>query len=172
MEINPGGTQATVECQELQMEEADVDAVGWSEDRYGDRRLVVRRRRGAKKRTPDSVASRQKSSTARKRVIRRAIPAMRKGHMRKSPGKNSVAIGASRRKMLDKRQRNNSECEDGRVGRDLKKRLSLRMRRTSDRCYRKSIKLEMANLIFVSTTGVQGAKDWTFWLEAAVTRQP
>jgi hypothetical protein len=28
MEINPGGTQATVECQELQMEEADVDAVG------------------------------------------------------------------------------------------------------------------------------------------------
>jgi hypothetical protein len=28
MEVNPEETQAAVECQELQMEEADVDAVG------------------------------------------------------------------------------------------------------------------------------------------------
>jgi hypothetical protein len=88
---------------------------------------------------------------------------VRKEHMRKGPGKNNVAWGAYRRKMLDKRQRNNSECEDGGSDRDLKKRLRLRMRWTSDRCYRKPTKLEMANLIFGSTTGVQGANDWTFW---------
>jgi hypothetical protein len=137
------------------MEEGDVDAVGSSEDRYGDRRLVVRRRRGAKTRIQDNVGSWQKSSAARKRVICRAVPAVRKGHMRKGPGKNNVARGASRRKMLDKRQRNNSECEDGRLGRDLNKRLSLRMRRTSVRCYRKPMKLEMANLVFGSATEVK-----------------
>jgi hypothetical protein len=81
--------------------------------------------------------------------------------MHKGPGKNNVARGASKRKMVDKRQRNNSECEDGRLGRDLKKRLCLR--RTSDRCYRKPMKRERANVIFGSTTGVQGANDWTFW---------
>jgi hypothetical protein len=49
--------------------------------------------------------------------------------MRKIPGKINVARGATKGKMLDKRQRNNSECEDGRVGRDLKKRLQVQMRR-------------------------------------------
>jgi hypothetical protein len=156
---------ATLEATEaaVQREKINVDDIGSSEDRCEEQRLVVRRRRGAKKRTQDSVGSRQKSSAARKRVIRRPHSAVRKGHIRKGPGKNNVARGASRGKLLDNRQRNNSECEDGRLGRDLKKRLSLRMRRTSDRCYRKPMKLEMANLIFGSTTGVQDVTYWTFW---------
>jgi hypothetical protein len=104
MEINPEETQATVEYQELQMEEADAENIGSSEDRFGDRRLGVRRRRGAKKRSQDSVGSRQKVSAVRKRVIRRAVPAVRKGQMRKSPGKDNVARGATRRKTLEKRQ--------------------------------------------------------------------
>jgi hypothetical protein len=91
LEANPEETEAAVECQELQMEEADVDAVGSSQDRYGYQRLAVRRRQGAKKRSQDSVGSRQKSPAARKRVILRAVLAVRKEHMRKGPGKNNVA---------------------------------------------------------------------------------
>jgi hypothetical protein len=140
-----------------------VDAVGSSEDRYGDRRLVMWRRRGAKKQTQDNVESRQKSSTARKRVIRCAVPAVRKRHKCKGPGKNNVARGASRRNMLDKRQRNNSECEDGRLGRDFKNQLRMRMRRTSGRNFRKPMQLDMANLIFGSRSEVKDVVYWRFW---------
>jgi hypothetical protein len=51
---------------------------------------------GLKKRSQDSVGSRQKSSAARKRVIRRAVPAVRKGNIRKGRGKDSAARIASR----------------------------------------------------------------------------
>jgi hypothetical protein len=107
-----------VEQQDLFKEEINLENIGSSEDRSGYQRLVVRRRRGANKRTQDSVGSRQKLSAARKRVIRRAIPAARKGNIRKGPGRNSVERVHPKSKMLDKKQRNNSECEDGRVGRD------------------------------------------------------
>jgi hypothetical protein len=137
MEINPEETQAAVECQELQMEEDDAGNIGSSEDRSGYKRLAVRRRRGAKKRTQDSVGSRQKVSAASKRVIRRAIPAVRKGNICKCPGKDNVARGASRRKTLEERQRNNYECKNGRWDRDFKKRLCLRMKTTSERITRK-----------------------------------
>jgi hypothetical protein len=118
MEASLEATEAAGERQELFKEGTNFENIGSSAARFGDQRLVVRRRRGAKKRAQDSVGSRQKSSVARKRVIRRAVSAVRKGHMRKGPGKNNVARGASRGKMLDKKQRNNSECEDGRLGRD------------------------------------------------------
>jgi hypothetical protein len=91
MEINPEETWAAVECQELQMEEADVDAVVSSADRCEEQRLAARNRREAKKRTQDSVGSRQKVSAARKRVIRLAIPAVQKGNILKDPGKDSSA---------------------------------------------------------------------------------
>jgi hypothetical protein len=142
-------TEAAMERQELFKEETNFDNVGSSEDRSEDQRLAVRRRRGAKKRSQDSVGSRQEISAARKRVVRRAIPAVRKGHIRKSPGKNNVARGASRGKMLDKKQRNNSECEDGRAGCDFKKRLYLRMKRTSERVTRKPRELtSLLGLLF------------------------
>jgi hypothetical protein len=59
-------TEATVVGQELFIQEMNIDNIGSLEDRYGDRCLAVRRRRGAKKRIQDSVGSRQKSSAARK----------------------------------------------------------------------------------------------------------
>jgi membrane protein involved in colicin uptake len=81
LEATSEATEAAVERQDLFNEELNAENIGSSEDRSGYRRLFVRRRRGAKKRTQDSVGSRQKSSAARKRVIRRAIPAVRKGHI-------------------------------------------------------------------------------------------
>jgi hypothetical protein len=55
--VTPGATEAAVERQELLKEEINVDNIGSLEDRCGERRLAVRRRRGAKKRTQDSVGS-------------------------------------------------------------------------------------------------------------------
>jgi hypothetical protein len=49
------------------------------------------------------------------------------------------------------------------VGRDLKKRLRLRMKRTSDRNYRTPMQLEEENRIVSSTIEVQDVNDWTFW---------
>jgi hypothetical protein len=163
LEAMPEETEAAVERQELREKEINFENIGSSEDRCEEQRLVVRRRRWAKKWTQDSVGFRQKSSATRKRVIRRAVPAVRKGHMRKGAGKNNVARGASRGKMLDKRQRNNSKCEDGRLGRDLKKRLHLWMWRTSRRNFKKPIQLEKKKRIFGSMNGLHKANKWTFW---------
>jgi hypothetical protein len=87
---NPDETKAAVERQELFKEETYANNIGSWEDRSGYRRLVVRRRRGAKERIQDSVGPRQKLSAARKRVMRRAASAVRKENIRKGPGWNSV----------------------------------------------------------------------------------
>jgi hypothetical protein len=78
VEVNPEETEAAVGRQELFKEEMNVDSIRSLEDRYGDRRWVVRLRRGPKKRTRYSVGSRQKLSAARKRLIGRAVLAVGK----------------------------------------------------------------------------------------------
>jgi hypothetical protein len=62
LEAYPESTEAILEQQRLREEEMNVANFGSLEDRYGDRRKVVRRRRGAKKRIQDSVGSRQELS--------------------------------------------------------------------------------------------------------------
>jgi hypothetical protein len=103
--VNPEETEAAVERQELFKEKINVDNVGSSEDRCQEKRLVVRRRRGAKKRTQDSVGSRQKVSAARKRVIRSAVPAVRKGNIRNSPSRDSVIRVHQNLRTFGKKQR-------------------------------------------------------------------
>jgi hypothetical protein len=132
--------ESAVERQKLRENEINADNTVSSEDRYGEQRLVVRRRRGAKKRTQDSVGSRQKVSAARKRVIRRAIPAVRKGNIRKGPGKDSTARRAPNGRRLVKIRRRGQECNIGIRNRDPKD--QLRLWRTSSRNYRTPMQLE------------------------------
>jgi hypothetical protein len=164
-EVTPDETEAAVERQELFKEHIDFDNFASSEDRYGYQRLAVRRCRGAKKRSQDSVGSRQKSSAARKRVIRRAVPAVPKGQMLKSPGKDGTAKRAPKGRRLENLRQKGQECSVGIRNRDRgsRQQLCLRMRRKSDGNSRKPTRLEMANLIVGSTTGVQGVNVWTFW---------
>jgi hypothetical protein len=89
--VNPEATEAAVERQELFKEEINIDNIGSLEDRCEDRRLIVRRRLGAKKRIQDSAGSWQKLSAARKRVLCRAIPAVRKRNICEGPGKDGSA---------------------------------------------------------------------------------
>jgi hypothetical protein len=56
---------------------------------------------------------RQQLSAARKQVIRRAVPAVPKGHMRKSLGKGRTARGAPKGRRLQKTQRISSGCKTG-----------------------------------------------------------
>jgi sirohydrochlorin ferrochelatase len=100
LEANPEETEAAVEPQDLIKEEINLENIGSSEDRCEEQRLAVRRRRGAKKRTQDSVGSRQKSSAGRKREISHAIPADRKGNVRKGPGNDGSARGAPKGRRL------------------------------------------------------------------------
>jgi hypothetical protein len=160
LEATPEATEAAVERQKLHENEINFDTIGSSEDRCEDQRLAVRRRRGAKKRSQASVGSRQKVSAARKRVIRRAIPAVRKVNILKSPGKNNAAKGASKGKMLVKRQQNSCECENGRLDRDIKKRLYLRMKTTSERITTKPRELtSLLGLLFA----IREVNENTFW---------
>jgi hypothetical protein len=163
IEATSGATEAAVERLEILKEEINVDNIGSLVDRYEDRRLVLRRRRGAKKRIQDSVGFRQKLSAARKRVIRRAVTAVRKGNIRKGPGRKSVGRVHPKSRTFGKKQWKNSECGNVRVDRDLKKRLGLRMQRKSGGKSKKITRLEMVNIVVGSTTGVQGVNDWTFW---------
>jgi hypothetical protein len=64
-----------VELQDLFKEDTNAESIGSSEDRCEQQRLVVRHRLGAKKRSQDSVGSRQVSA-ARKRVMCHAVPAV------------------------------------------------------------------------------------------------
>jgi hypothetical protein len=51
LEVTLEKTEAAVERQKLRTEELNIDNIGPLEDRYGDRHLIVRRRRWAKKLT-------------------------------------------------------------------------------------------------------------------------
>jgi hypothetical protein len=79
-----------------------VETIGAPKDRYGDRHLVVGRRRQPKKRTQGDCGLRYKLVAPRRRLIRRAVLALRKGRCRKGPGKTPAngIRGRSRRQEL------------------------------------------------------------------------
>jgi hypothetical protein len=105
VEANPEETEAAVERQELYEKEINFDNIGSLEGRYGDGRLVVQRRRWTKKWIQDSARSQQKLSIARKRQIRRTIPAVCKGRVRKGLRKVKAARRAPNGRMLEEPRR-------------------------------------------------------------------
>jgi hypothetical protein len=156
-------TEAAVERQKLIENEINAENIGSSEDRYGEKRLAARRRRGAKKRSQDSVGSLQKVSAARKRVIRRAVPAVRKGNIRKYPGRNSAGRVHSKSRTFGKKQRLRSEYNKRINCRESRQQARLRMKRTSDMCHRTPMQLGEENRIVSSTIELQDVIYWTFW---------
>jgi hypothetical protein len=160
---NLEATEAAVERQELREKGMNAENIGSSQDRYEDRRLVERRRRGAKKRIQDSVGSRQKLSAARKHIIRRAVPTMCKGQMRKVPGKDGTTMGAPKGRRLHKTHRVIPGCKTGIWGHSVKKQLHLWTEWTFNRAIRKTTRLEIAKRARLSTIELQDVNDWTLW---------
>jgi hypothetical protein len=102
------------------------------DDQYGDRRLVVRRRRRVKKRIQDSVGSQHKSLAARTRQIRRAVPAVWKGNIRRASGRDNIRRGTSEVRLFGTKQRMRSEYK-GTNCRGARQRARQRMQRASNR---------------------------------------
>jgi hypothetical protein len=123
-------TEAAVERQELRFEEAKVDTIGLLQGRYGDQHLVERRRRQRKMRTRNWPLPAEE----------RAVPALRKIHIRYRPGEVSTVRNAPKRMRFAKGRRTPQTS-------DLKEQLQLRMVRTSHRIFRKMIKLKMVTRI-------------------------
>jgi hypothetical protein len=76
LEANAEAMEVVMEGKKLHKEKLNVDAIRSSEDRYRDRRLVVRRCQWVKRWKQDSVGSQQKLFAAKKPLIRSAIPAV------------------------------------------------------------------------------------------------
>jgi hypothetical protein len=122
---------------------ADEEKFGATVDRAGELRLAVRRHRQRKKRAQVNGGPRQKFAAAtRGRFTGHAVPAMRKGHVRRGPGmkyrrsdirgrgkasgsrmedwglkkrrtKVNVVQGAPKGRTCDKRRRTRPECNSG-----------------------------------------------------------
>jgi hypothetical protein len=141
LEENSKATEAVVKWQELRNEQMNVDNIGSLEDRHDDRHLVVRRRRRVKKPTQGNGGVWQKLAAARKRMIRSAVPEVRKGHSRKGPAKDNVARGAPKGRTLEKIGWAIPKCKNCIWARELKEQLHVRVERTSGRIFRKTIVL-------------------------------
>jgi hypothetical protein len=72
------------------------EAIGAAKDRAGEQHLAVKRHRQRKKRAQVNCGPRQRFATARGRFTRRAIPAMRKGHVCRGPCKRCHRNGVRR----------------------------------------------------------------------------
>jgi hypothetical protein len=99
-------------------------------------------------------------SAARKLVIRRAIPAIRKGNTRKGPGKNNTERGAPKGRRLQKTQQIGQKYKTGIWGCNFKKQLCLRMKRTSERITRRTSELPSLFDLFIA---IRKVNENTFW---------
>jgi hypothetical protein len=86
----PEKTETVEEPQDVPIGAMDEEAIRATEDRAGELRLVLRRHRERNKRAQVNGGS------ARGRFTRRAVPAMRKGHVRRGPGKRCHRNGIRR----------------------------------------------------------------------------
>jgi hypothetical protein len=115
-----------------------VDTVRSLDDRHLNQQLDIRRRR--KKRAQGNDVSLKKLNAGRRRVIRRAVPAVHKGNMRKKPGNEITArkIPESRAASVttEAKPEFNTRIDD----RVARKQLQPAKERTSDRVIMKPIK--------------------------------
>jgi hypothetical protein len=163
LEANPEEIKFVMEHQKAPKEKAAVETIGALEDRCGDRHLALRRRRQLRELTQDDSGFRKKLAAAWRRMTRDAIPAPRKGHGRKGPGRDSVAKGAPKGWTLERRRRTHPECSRGIKDRGARRQPRLRKERTSGRIFRKTVQLEMKKRTVVSSTGLRKVSYWTMW---------
>jgi hypothetical protein len=135
-EPTPDKTEVVAESWEVPKGGTDEETRAGTEDRTGEQRLAMRCHRQRKKRAQVNGGPRQKFAAARKQFTRCAVPAMRKGHVRRGlgtkcrhggirgPGKASCAgkkgmakynleRGTPEGRTYEKRRRMRPECNSG-----------------------------------------------------------
>jgi hypothetical protein len=93
----PKETEAVAEPKEVPEGAPDEETFGATEDRTGEQRLAMRRHRQRKKRAQKNGRPQQKFAAFRGQFTLRAVPAMRKGHVRRGLGKRCCHSGIGRR---------------------------------------------------------------------------
>jgi hypothetical protein len=96
-ESSPEETEAVAEPQEVPEGVTDEEAIGAAEDRSKDLRLAVRCRGRLKTRTKPDGRLRQVCAATVGRPTHRSVPAIRKGGLRKGPGRMCCRSGIGRR---------------------------------------------------------------------------
>jgi hypothetical protein len=183
--INQVATEAVTERQETHAEVLNVDSVRSLNARCLNQQIKIQHHRKLKKRTQGNGESSKKLIAVHTRIIQRAVPAVRKGNMRKMPGNESTARRMPQSKMhlkfnmgrdnrvarkqlqpkrlrtSDKIIRKHIEIKD----QDLKKQLHSRTKKTFCRLSKKTVarQMVMENRIVGSSIGLQDVGDWMFW---------
>jgi hypothetical protein len=130
--INKGATEPVAERQDLSSELVNVDSVRSLDDQSLDQQIGIRHRSKLKKAIQGNGVSRKELIAVHTRVIRCAVPAVRKGNIRKRPGSESTASRIPQRKM-------HPEFNIGIDNRVARKQLQLKIQGTSDNIIRKPI---------------------------------
>jgi hypothetical protein len=127
--------KAVAELQELHSEVVNVASERSLDDRQLNQQLGVLSRRKFKKRTQGNGVSRKGLIAVHTRVIRRAVPVVRKGNIRKRTGSESTAGRMPQSKM-------HLESYKGREKRVARKQIQPKSQRTSDKIIRKLIEIK------------------------------
>jgi hypothetical protein len=140
-----------------------------SEDRTGEQHLAIRHHRQRKKRDQVDGEPRQKFAAFRGRFTRRAVPAMRKGHVRRGPGnrccrsnigrrskascagkrgtaQNDVEQGTPEGRTCERRSRTQPRRDCGRKDRGMKQRPHLGRGKTFNEALGQTFRLEVMEL--------------------------
>jgi hypothetical protein len=151
-------TEAVAESREVSERATDEETSGGTEDRAGELRLAVRRHIQRKKRAQVNGGPRQNFAAARGRFTRHAVPAMRKGHVRRGPGmkyRRSGVRGPGKTfhsridgRSLKQRQTQDNVVRETPEGRTYKKR-----RRTRPECN--------SGILRLRKTSGNGMRGWT-----------
>jgi hypothetical protein len=189
-ESTPKETKALEEPQEVPEGATDAETLGATEDRAGELHLAVRCRGRLKTRTKRDGRLRQECAATIGRPTRRFVPALRKGGLRKGPGKEcrsgirrpgrtfssridgrslkqrqikgNVVRETPEGRTYKKRSRTRPKCNNGIRGRDAGQHRRLEGIRMHRELIRQSLDLEIAKLIIVEGTKLKKNYIWGF----------
>jgi hypothetical protein len=176
--INKGATETVTKQQELRTEVLNADSVRPLDDRRLGQHKDVRRRHKFQKWTQGNGVSRKEKIAVHTRVIRRAVPVVRKGNecsarripqRRMRPEFNMGRDNRVARKQLQPKTEGTSDKFIRKLlkikDEDLKEQLHSRTKKIFGRLGKKTVALQMVREIRIvgSSIGLQEVGDWTFW---------
>jgi hypothetical protein len=158
-------TEAVEKSQEVPEGATDEETIGAAKDRSRDLRLAVGCSGQLKTRTKHDGRLRQECAATVGRPTRRTVPAMRKGGLRKGPGKKcrSGIRGQSKASRDEKSRRMLPECNNGIRDGGARQHLLLEKEKILNEAIRKSLRREIARLIFESSIRLREPRDGILW---------
>jgi hypothetical protein len=176
----PEEPKAVAETEEVPEGATDEEKFGATEDRAGELRLVLRRHRQRKKRAQENGGPRQKFASLRGRFTRRPVPALRKGQVRKGPGrtlggrmtdrglkqreaKNDAVQGTPKGRTCERRSRTQPRRDCGMKDREMKQRPRLGRGRAFIEALGQTLGLKVVEWTFESSTRLRRPSIWKLW---------